>query len=94
MQSTSKFNKDNRKQSTDYEIKKVNELLTVPYEFCEPSIPVQIEKVPCKDLQGRDNHVILIHIEPSLSVHANQANEAFIRVEDKWKYFRLKSVHN
>lgn len=76
---------ERRIEGTDYEIKKVNELLTVPYEFCEPSIPVRIEKVPCKDSQGRDNHVILMHIEPSLAVHANQADEAFIRVGDKSK---------
>lgn len=76
---------ERRIEGTDYEIKKVNELLTVPYEFCEPFIPVRIEKVPCKDSQGRDNHVILMHIEPSLAVHANQADEAFIRVGDKSK---------
>lgn len=35
---------ERRIEGTDYEIKKVNELLTVPYEFCEPSIPVRIEK--------------------------------------------------
>ena len=76
---------ERRIEGTDYEIKKVNELLTVPYEFCEPSIPVRIEKVPCKDSLGRDNHVILMHIEPSLAVHANQADEAFVRVGDKSK---------
>ena len=76
---------ERRIEGTDYEIKKVNELLTVPYEFCEPSIPVRIEKVPCEDSLGRDNHVILMHIEPSLAVHANQADEAFIRVGDKSK---------
>ena len=76
---------ERRIEGTDYEIKKVNELLAVPYEFCEPSIPVRIEKVPCKDSQGRNNHVILMHIEPSLAVHANQADEAFIRVGDKSK---------
>lgn len=77
--------KTRRIEGTDYDIKKVNELLAVPYEFCEPSIPVRIEKVPCKDSEGRDNHVILMHIEPSLAVHANQADEAFIRVGDKSK---------
>ena len=72
-------------EGTDYEAKKVNELLRVPYDFCEPTIPVQIEKVPCIDMQGRENHVIILSIEPSLVVHANQADEAFIRVGDKSK---------
>lgn len=77
--------KTRRIEGTDYDIQKVNELLRVPYDFCEPSIPVQLEKVPCKDSQGRDNHVILMHIEPSLAVHANQADEAFLRIGDKSK---------
>lgn len=63
----------------------LNELLRVPYDFCEPSIPVQIEKVLCIDFQERENHVVLMHIEPSMAVHANQADEAFLRVGDKSK---------
>lgn len=72
-------------EGTDHEIQRLNELLRVPYDFCEPSVPVQIEKVPCKDSKGRDNHIILMHIEPSLTVHANQADEAYLRVGDKSK---------
>lgn len=77
--------KTKRIEGTDYEVERVNELLTAPYDFCEPSIPVQIEKVPCKDYKGRDNHVIVMSIEPSLAVHANQADEAYLRVGDKSK---------
>ena len=72
-------------EGTDHEIQRLNELLRVPYDFCEPSVPVQIEKVPCKDSKGRDNHIILMHIEPSLTVHANQVDEAYLRVGDKSK---------
>lgn len=72
-------------EGTDYDVKRLNELLRVPYDFCEPSIPVEIEKIPCKDSQNRDNHVIIMHIEPSLTVHTNQADEAFLRVGDKSK---------
>ena len=72
-------------EGTDKEIQRLNELLRVPYDFCEPSVPVQIEKVPCKDSKGRDNHIILMHIEPSLTVHANQVDEAYLRVGDKSK---------
>lgn len=77
--------KTRRIEGTDFEIQKLNELLRVPYDFCEPSVPVQIEKVPCIDFQGRENHVVLMHIEPSMVVHANQADEAFLRVGDKSK---------
>lgn len=72
-------------EGTDQEIQRLNELLRVPYDFCEPSVPMQIEKVPCKDSKGRDNHIILMHIESSLTVHANQVDEAYLRVGDKSK---------
>ena len=77
--------KTRRIEGTDFEVQKLNELLRVPYDFCEPSVPVQIEKIPCIDFQGKENHVVLMHIEPSMVVHANQADEAFLRVGDKSK---------
>ena len=39
----------------------------------------------CIDEQGKDNHVIVMHIEPSMEVHANQADEVFMRIGDKSK---------
>lgn len=29
------------------------------------------------------NHVLLMHVEPSMEVHANQADEVFMRIGDK-----------
>lgn len=77
--------KSRRIEGTDYNIRQLNELLTVPYDFCEPTVQVAIEKVPCTDDKGRDNHVVLMHIEPSSHVHANQADEVYLRVGDKSK---------
>ena len=77
--------KTRRIDGTDYNVKNVNELLRAPYDFCEPSVPVEIQKIPCIDDKGRDNHIIVMHIEPSMAVHANQADEAYIRVGDKSK---------
>ncbi len=70
-------------EGVDNNTKQLNELLRVPYDYCNPSIPVRIEQVPCVDVDGNDNHVVVMHIEPSLEVHANQADEAYIRVGDK-----------
>ena len=36
--------KTRRIEGTDFEVQKLNELLRAPYDFCEPSVPVQIEK--------------------------------------------------
>lgn len=49
--------KERRIEGTDYEIQRLNELLRVPFDFCEPSVKVQIEKVPCVDSESRENHV-------------------------------------
>lgn len=77
--------KTRRIEGIDYNIQQLNELLTVPYDFCEPTVQVAIEKVPCTDDKGRDNHVILMHIDPSPHVHSNQADEVYLRVGDKSK---------
>ncbi|WP_279000053.1 ATP-binding protein [[Clostridium] scindens] len=77
--------KTRRLEGVDYDVLKLNELLRVPFDFCVPTVKVEIEKVQCIDFKGRENHVLLMHIEPSMEVHANQADEVFMRVGDKSK---------
>jgi len=64
---------------------KLNDLLRVPIDYCNPTVEVKTELVPCKDLHGNDNHVLLMYIEPSMQVHSNQADEVYMRVGDKSK---------
>ena len=54
--------KNRRIEGVDYEIERVNELLRVPFDFCEPTVKVDIERVPCIDYKGRENHVIVMHL--------------------------------
>lgn len=77
--------KTRRIEGIDYDIQKLNELLRVPFDFCIPTVKIEIEKMPCVDYKGRENHVLLMHVEPSMQVHANQADEVFMRVGDKSK---------
>ena len=77
--------KTRRVEGIDDETGKVNELLRVPFDFCVPTVKAEVEKVPCTDFKGRANHVLLMHVEPSMEVHANQADEVFMRVGDKSK---------
>lgn len=77
--------KTRRIEGIDDEIGKVNELLRVPFDFCVPTVKAEVEKIPCIDFKGRANHVLLMHVEPSMEVHANQADEVFMRVGDKSK---------
>ena len=77
--------KTKRIEGIDFETKKINELLRVPFDFCNPTIKVRIEKVPCVNEKGRENHVLVMNIDASPQVHANQADDVFLRVGDKSK---------
>ena len=70
-------------EGIDQHIDKLNELLRVPFDFCNPSIPITCTYVPCQDKDGNENRVLLMHIPASSSLHTNQADEAFMRVGDK-----------
>lgn len=63
----------------------LNELLRAPFDFCMPSVPVEVSFVDCTDVGGQANRVLLMHVAPSMRVHANQADDAFYRVGDKSK---------
>ena len=63
----------------------LNELLRAPFDFCMPSVPVEVSFVDCTDVDGHANRVLLMHVAPSMRVHANQADDAFYRVGDKSK---------
>ena len=63
----------------------LNELLRAPFDFCVPSVNVEVHFVDCTDVNGQPNRVLVMHVEPSMQVHANQADDAFYRVGDKSK---------
>ena len=70
-------------EGVDQHTEKLNELLRVPLDFCNPSVPITTDLVPCTDKDGNDNHILLMYIPASSELHANQADEAFMRVGDK-----------
>ena len=67
----------------DQHTEKLNELLRVPFDFCNPSVPVTCSFLPCTDKDGNENRILLMEIPASSSLHTNQADEAFMRVGDK-----------
>ena len=77
--------KHKRIEGVDYHTEQLNEILRTPIDFCNPSVPVSVEFVECINSEGKKDHVLLMHIEASSLFHANQADEAFIRVGDKSK---------
>ena len=70
-------------EGIDQHIDKLNELLRVPFDFCNPSVSVTCSYLPCTDKDGNENRILLMKIPASSSLHTNQADEAFVRVGDK-----------
>jgi len=64
---------------------KVNEFLRVPFDFCVPTVKVSFEKIDCIDRNGNPNQLLVLNVEQSPKVHANQADAVFYRVGDKSK---------
>lgn len=70
-------------EGVDQHTEKLNELLRVPLDFCNPSVPITSDLLPCTDKDGNDNHILLMNIPASSELHANQADEAYMRVGNK-----------
>ena len=70
-------------EGVDQHTEKLNELLSVPFDFCNPSVPVTCSYLSCTDKDGDENRILLMEIPASSSLHTNQADEAFMRVGDK-----------
>ena len=75
--------KTRRIEGVDQYTEMLNELLRVPLDFCNPSVPITSYLLPCTDKDGNDNHILLIYIPASSELHANQVDEAYMRVGDK-----------
>ena len=74
----------NRKiEGVDQHTEKLNELLRFPLDFCNPTVSITSDLLPCTDKDGNENHILLMHIPASSELHTNQADEAFMRVGDK-----------
>lgn len=77
--------KKRRIEGVDYNTEQLNEILRTPIDFCNPTVPITTEMVECINAQGKKDHVLLMHIEASPLLHANQADEVYLRVGDKSK---------
>ena len=77
--------KTRRIEGVDGNEKRLNDLLRVPFDFCNPSVRIRCEYIPCRDYEGNDNRILLIHIPASGQLHTNQADECFMRIGDKSK---------
>lgn len=77
--------KKRRIEGVDRHTEHLNDILRTPIDFCNPTVPVTTEMVECVNSDGEPDHVLLMHVEASPVLHANQADEVFLRVGDKSK---------
>ncbi|MDO4284591.1 MAG: ATP-binding protein [Eubacteriales bacterium] len=77
--------KNRRIEGVDYHLEQMNEILRAPIDYCNPTVSVITEMVKCINYKGQPDHVLLMHIEASPLLHANQSDEVYIRVGDKNK---------
>ena len=54
--------KTRRIEGVDQYTEMLNELLRVPLDFCNLSVPITTDLVPCTDKDGNDNHILLMYI--------------------------------
>ena len=77
--------KTKRIEGVDFHTEQLNEILRTPIDFCNPTVPTTTEFVECVNSEGKSDHILLMHIEASPLLHANQADDVHLRVGDKSK---------
>ncbi|MBA2312690.1 MAG: putative DNA binding domain-containing protein [Actinobacteria bacterium] len=70
-------------QGTDAVSEHRNGLMQAAIDFTEPAVRAHSTLVPCINQAGEGDRLLVIEVEPSESVHANQRDEVFIRVGDE-----------
>ena len=63
--------------------KRENELLQANLDFCVPPVGAQARFVECVNDRGERDRLLVLEIQPSEAVHANQKDEVFLRVGDE-----------
>lgn len=76
---------DGKLEGIDEHLQQINELLRVPFDYCQPTVKVESERLPFLHEDGRTDHILLMHVAQSQKVHANQKDEVYYRVGDKSK---------
>ena len=59
-----------REGGVDQYAEKLNELLCVPLDFCNSSVPIISDLQPCTDRDGNENHILLVCLPASLELNA------------------------
>ena len=70
--------KPRRIEGIDGNEKRLNEILRVPFDFCNPSVRVRCEYLPCTNQEDHVNRILLMYIPASGKLHTiRQKNALF-----------------
>lgn len=74
---------------------KVNDIIQCGFEKCFPSVNYKFEKIVVTKDNGKEDQIILLHIEPSIDqAHKTEADEVFLRVGDETKKLNFEQRVN
>ncbi len=74
-------------EGVDQHTEKLNELLRVPLDFCNPSVPITSDLLPCTDRDGNENHILLVCLPASSELHPSPQQETKYREEYLFRIF-------
>lgn len=74
---------DGRVEGIGADAKRQNEILQANLDFCMPPVRVEVRHVDCVNREGEPERLLVLEIQPSEVVHANQRDEVFLRVGDE-----------
>ncbi|HEU5061527.1 MAG TPA: ATP-binding protein [Solirubrobacterales bacterium] len=60
-----------------------NELLQANLDFCVPPVQVRVRRTDCINERGKPDQLLVLEIQPSEMVHANQKDDVYLRVGDE-----------
>jgi ATP-dependent DNA helicase RecG len=72
-----------RVEGTDSAQDRRNALMQAAIDFTHPPVRARSHLVECINADGRPDHLLVVEVEPSEQVHANNRDEVFLRVGDE-----------
>ncbi|HEY7200610.1 MAG TPA: ATP-binding protein, partial [Candidatus Dormibacteraeota bacterium] len=74
---------DGRVEGTDAHPQHRNELMQTAIDQTEPAVRIRSTLVECRNDRGQPDHLLVIDVAPSDTVHATARDEVFLRVGDE-----------
>lgn len=71
---------DGKVEGCDRYTPKRNKLMQASIDYCEPPVRVRQHLIGCIDDRGAEDHLLVIEVQPSETVHSNKRDTVYLRV--------------